>query len=84
LLTTAVDGYSTAGVGGWSIIADKVLVNKFITTSVVSVLTSVGDGDGVGDGHGHGDGDGLCKKGSSDHAMWCHMIDAMAYSICVG
>jgi len=35
-------------------------------------------------GVGDGDGDGLCKKGLSDRARWCHMIDAIAYSICVG
>jgi len=39
---------------------------------LMSALTSVGDGDG------------LCKKGLSDRASWCHMIGAIAYSICVG
>jgi len=44
-LTTAVDGCRSAGFGGWSRIVDKVLVNKFITTSAPTCI-----GDGVGDG----------------------------------
>ena len=45
LLTTAVDGCRSAGFGGWSRMVDKVLVNKFITTSARTCI-----GDGVGDG----------------------------------
>ena len=42
LLMAAVSACLT-GVGGWSTIVDKVLLNKFITTSA---RTSIGDGVG--------------------------------------